>query len=65
MKSKEEAAEKIYKEPIKYTIGGAFLAGIDFAEQWISVEDELPERFDDTWVSKLVLVRTNKYSCIV
>jgi len=43
MKSKEQAAIDYHKCNPKNSNKLAFLAGVAFAEQWISLEDELPE----------------------
>ena len=55
MKKIEEVAKELYPQnkPTMYTqfVVGleqlAFKAGVEFAQRWISVEDELPETIDD------------------
>ena len=46
MKSKEQAALEYDKNAVKtiHSEFRAFLVGIEFAEHWISVNDELPEK---------------------
>ena len=64
MKTIEEAANEIYplNKPTMYTqfVAGleqsAFKAGVEFAQRWIPVEEELPEN------QELVLVKTN-FNC--
>jgi len=76
MKTKEEAAKEYCKIEVnegkdndalfssrvgmKQIIERAFKSGVEFAEQWISVEDELPEedQFNDDFSSN-VLVKSD------
>ena len=67
MKTKEQAAfeyAKGYLNHEKSKIYESFLAGIDFAEQQISVDDELPEEIKDPDYdisnSELLLLKTEK-----
>jgi len=57
MKDKYQAVREIgnsYRkrgeEAIALNIEATFLAGIEFAEQWIGVKDELPKQGDDILV---------------
>lgn len=56
---------------IKYYIGEAtqpitaFKQGVEFAQQWISVEDELPEEYKQSGYSKQVLCKTTMGSFVV
>ena len=62
MKSKEkEAFEYVGMinsySTIQYHRSRDFLAGVNFAEQWISVDDELPEKLEEKCVSERVLIK--------
>ena len=49
----EAAAEYAAQERTTRSEHAAFVAGVEFANKWISVEDEIPENQD------IVLVKTN------
>jgi len=55
MKTIEEAAKE-YELYSMNNLSGAFKAGIEFAQRWISVKDELPEtnEFEE---SKIILIK--------
>jgi hypothetical protein len=38
-------------------VEGAFIAGVEFAQHWISVEDELPKARENMFYSNTVLVK--------
>jgi len=56
MKTIEQAAKIIYNDAKSI---GAFINGAEFAESWIKVEDELPEKVSLD-VSELVLTEDDK-----
>jgi len=65
MITKDEAADEMPRIRINsnnYTIKDAFKAGVEFAEQWIKVEDELPEIKEDAYE---VLVQNSDKRCKV
>ena len=66
MKTIEEAAKEnaIKTEPILYQgkAEKAFKAGIEFAQRWIPVEEELPE--EENGFYKPVLVLNDNYSLV-
>ena len=58
METIEEGLEEAYQKAGKNAyFGNGFKAGVEFAQRWISVEDELPEESD------FVLVKTGS-GCI-
>ena len=61
MKSKEETARNVHIDYPNYTPRDYFLRGVDFAEQFISVEDEMPEKY----VNVFVIVKSSNsiFSC--